>query len=319
MKNTEDSPSPAFKVAVLGAGAMGSLFGGWLAEGGSDVCLIDINQAHLDAVHRDGLRLTTDQGQRRIQLNVGRPGEDNGCPDVVLIFTKTMHTKAALTASLQLIKGGATLVSMQNGLGNLEILGEFAPQERIIVGMTTYPADLHGPGDVTSHGTGKVRFMSADGKRHAILQRLETALKAAGIDAAVDPRVMVSIWEKVAFNAALNSICAISGRTVGEVGASRDGRILVRKVVEEVASVARASGIDVDVAAIHQSTDHALNHHLHHKPSMLQDVLAGRATEVGSINGAVVAEAVRLGIKTPVTQTLLEMVRIVERQYSLPA
>lgn len=298
---------------------MGSLFGGWLAEGGSDVCLIDINQTHLDAVNRNGLRLTTDQGERRIRLNVARPGDDLGSPDVVLIFTKTMHTKAALSSSQQLTRGGVTLVSMQNGLGNMEILREFAPLERVVIGMTTYPADLHGPGDVVSHGSGKVRFMSADGTMHPILQRLEAALVAGGVDAAVDPRVIVSIWEKVAFNAALNSLCAITGRTVGEIGSSSDGRALVRKIIHEVAAVAHASGVDVDIAAIHRSTDHALDHHLHHKPSMLQDVLAGRATEIESINGAVVAEAERLGIKTPTTESLLRLVRILERAPSLKA
>jgi 2-dehydropantoate 2-reductase len=319
MSSPEINDSPALKVAVLGAGAMGSLFGGWLAEGGSDVCLVDINQAHLDAVARDGLRLVTDRGDRRIRLRVGRPGDDLGAPDVVLVFTKTMHTRAALAASQNLIMGGATLVSMQNGLGNLEILSEFAPAARIIVGMTTYPADFHGPGDVGSHGAGKVRFMSADGKRRPILQRLEAAFAAGGVDAAVDPRVMISIWEKVAFNAALNSICATTGRTVGEVGAGPEGRALVREVVGEVAAVAHAAGVEVDIAAIHDSIDHALDHHLDHKPSMLQDVLAGRATEVGSINGAVVAQAVRLGIQAPVTETLLRLVRIVERRRAMPA
>ena len=162
MTDTDTNPSNSLKVAVLGAGAMGSLFGGWLAEGGADVCLIDIHQAHLDAIRHDGLRLTTDQGERRIRLRVGRPGDDLGSPDVVLVFTKTLQTRSALVASRNLIESGATLVSMQNGLGNLEILSEFAPSERLIVGMTTYPADFHGPGDVGSHGAGKVRFMSAD-------------------------------------------------------------------------------------------------------------------------------------------------------------
>jgi 2-dehydropantoate 2-reductase len=155
--------------------------------------------------------------------------------------------------------------------------------------------------------------MSADGKRRPLLQRLQAAFAAVGVDAAVDPRVMISIWEKVAFNAAINGICAITGRTVGEVGASPEGRALVRDVVQEVAAVAHAAGIEVDIQAIHHSTEHALDHHRHHKPSMLQDVLAGRATEVGSINGAVVAEAARLGIQAPVTETLLKLVRIVER------
>ena len=186
--------------------------------------------------------------------------------------------------------------------------------ERVVIGMTTYPADFHGPGHVGSHGAGKVRFMSADGKPHPVLSRLEAALKGAGVDAAVDPKVMVSIWEKVAFNAALNSLCATTGRTVGEVGASEEGRMLVREVVRETAAVAQAAGIEVNTDSILQSTKHALGHHLQHRPSMLQDVLAGRPTEIAAINGAIVAEAKRLGLDAPVTDTLFKLVRIIERK-----
>lgn len=314
MSDLDTKALPPLRVAVLGAGAMGSLFGGWLAEGGADVCLIDVNEAHLQAIRLNGLRLTTDDGERRIRLRADRPGDDFGSRDVVLVFTKTMHTRSALEASRNLISGETTLVSLQNGLGNLEILSAFAPAERIVIGMTTYPADFHGPGDVGSHGAGKVRFMSADGERRPLLSRLEAALQAAGVDAAADPRVLVSIWEKVAFNAALNSICATTGLTVGEVGASEDGRTLVRDIVHETAAVARAGGIEVDLDAILHSTEHALAHHLQHKPSMLQDVLAGRPTEIGSINGAIVAEATRRGLTAPVTDTLLKLVRVIERR-----
>ena len=309
----QDANSPLrLKVAILGAGAMGSLFGGWLAEGGADVCLIDVNEAHLDAVNQVGLRLSTDGRDRRIRLRTGRPGEDCGRLDIVFVFTKTMHTRSALAASSHLLDGGATLVSLQNGLGNLEILSEFAPANRIVIGVTTYPADFHGPGHVSSHGGGKVKFMSADGGSPPKLLQLEAALKRAGVEAAVDPHVMVAIWEKVAFNAALNSICATTGRTVGEVGASEAGRTLVRAIVLETATVAKAGGITVDVDAILRSTEHALDHHLRHKPSMLQDVLARRPTEIASINGAIVAEAKRRGLETPVTDTLLKLVTIME-------
>ena len=132
---------------------------------------------------------------------------------------------------------------------------------------------------------------------------------------------MVSIWEKVAFNAALNSICATTRRTVGEVGASPEGRELVREIVEEVAAVARAGGIDVDVDAIHLSTDHALDHHLHHKPSMLQDELEGRATEVGSINMAEIEANARRKAsgkkEIPLSPIAIEVVRRIDALFAI--
>ena len=121
-----------------------------------------------------------------------------------------------------------------------------------------------------------------------------------------------AIWEKVAFNAALNSICAVSGCTVDQIGLTPDGRRLADEVVSEVLSVARRLGIDVDPDKCRTSVAGAIAQHKGHKPSMLQDVLAGRRTEIESINGAVVSAAGRLDMEVPTTETLLSLVRLVE-------
>lgn len=310
----EDMNDKPLRIAILGSGAMGSLFGGCLAEGGAEVTLFDVNEAHLDAIRREGLRLVTDQGDRRFRLPVGYPSKEMPAPDLLMVFTKTMHTRSALSAATHLIGPHTILLSLQNGLGNAEILEEFAPPARIMLGVTTYPADLHGPGHVSSHGDGEVRFMSADGQRHHALERLTAAFTAGGMTARMDPQVRVAIWQKVAFNAALNSICATTGATVGDVGACPEGRALVRTVVDEVVSVALAKGVTADADAVHRATEHAMDTHLTHRPSMLQDVLAGRPTEIASINGAVVQEAEQQGVSVPATLALLHLVRIIERR-----
>lgn len=301
------------KISIVGAGAMGSLFGGLLAESGNEVTLIDVNDAHIDAVRTQGLRLATDGGDRQVTaLKAVRPEDAVGFPDLLLVFTKTLHTSAALSGVRHLIGPGVHVLSLQNGLGNVEKIAELVPLERVLIGVTTWPADMVGPGHVHSHGQGVVRLMAADGVERRFVSQVAEVLTKARLDCTSDGTVWAAIWEKVAFNAALNSICAVSGCTVDELGRLPDGSRLANEVVTEVLSVALRLGIDVDTAKCRGNVASAIDHHRGHKPSMLQDVLAGRRTEVESINGAVVALAGPLNIKLPVTETLLSLVRLAE-------
>jgi len=301
------------KISIVGAGAMGSLFGGLLAESGNEVTLIDVNDAHIGAVRTEGLRLATVGGDRQVTtLKAVRPEDAVGFPDLLLVFTKTLHTSAALSGVRHLIGPGVHVLSLQNGLGNVEKIAGFVPPERVLIGVTTWPADMVGPGHVHSHGKGVVRLMAADGIDRPFVSQVAEALTKAGLDCTSDSTVWAAIWEKVAFNAALNSICAVSGCTVDELGKVPDGSRLANDVVTEVLSVALRLGIDVDPAKCWGNVASAIAQHKGHKPSMLQDVLAGRRTEVESINGAVVALAGPLNIRLPATETLLALVRLAE-------
>jgi len=301
------------KITIVGAGAMGSLFGGLLAESGNEVTLIDLNDAHIGAIRAHGLRLATDGGDRQVAaLKALRPEEAVDIPDLLMVFTKTLHTSAALSGVRHLIGPDVHVLSLQNGLGNVEKIAGFVPPERVLIGVTTWPADMVGPGHVHSHGKGVVRLMAADGIERPFVSQVAEVLTMAGLDCSSDGTVWAAIWEKVAFNAALNSICAVSGCTVDELGKVPDGSRLANDVVAEVLTVALRMDINVDPARCRANVASAIAQHKGHKPSMLQDVLAGRRTEVEGINGAVVALAGRLNIKLPVTQTLLSLVRLVE-------
>ncbi|MBB4866631.1 2-dehydropantoate 2-reductase [Pseudomonas nitritireducens] len=300
-------------ISVLGAGAMGSLFGARLAESGQRVTLLDVNEAHLAQVREHGLRLATDDGDRCVRnLLACRPEQARGHPDLLLVFTKTLHTEPALESVAQHIASHTRVLSLQNGLGNAEALCRHVTAERVLIGMTTWPADFLGPGYVASHGTGAVRLYSSDGVERPACDEVAAVLQAAGLNCRSDPAVWSSIWEKVAFNAALNSLCAITGCTVGQLTAVPQGPELARAVVSEVIAVARAEGVEADVEHCLAGVAQAMAQHLTHKPSMLQDVLAGRPTEIGSINGEVVTRARRAGLTVPCTETLLGLLRLVE-------
>ncbi|VWC48857.1 2-dehydropantoate 2-reductase [Burkholderia lata] len=309
------------RIAILGAGAMGSLFGGLLAESGEAVTLIDVNDAHLDAIRRDGLRIDDDRGERRIRtLQAVRPeavqADAAASPDtpfdLLIVFTKSLHTRHALDGVRALLSPYTYVLTLQNGLGNVETLNAFVPIERILVGVTTWPADLAGPGHVHSHGAGVIRMMTADGAERTFAAAVADALSRAGLACTLDADVWAAIWEKVAFNAALNTLCAVTRCTVDQLGEHHDGLRLAQTIAAETAAVARAKGIAVDGERIARNVEHAIREHRGHRPSMLQDVLAGRRTEIDAISGKVVAAAREAGVAVPHAETLLALVRLID-------
>ncbi|MEO8137393.1 MAG: 2-dehydropantoate 2-reductase, partial [Betaproteobacteria bacterium] len=247
-----------------------------------------------------------------IAIAAQRPGEATAIPELLIVFTKAMHTNAALSGVRHLLGQETHVLSLQNGLGNIAALSSHVPLSRVLIGVTTVPADVVAPGHVHSHGAGGVRLMSADGVLRPFVGRVAAALNAAGLPTEVDPGVMTAVWEKVAFSAALNSVCAVTGCTVGQVAAMPAGLALAQAIAGDVDAVARATGIAANAGDVAAAVDGALDRHGSHKPSMLQDILAGRRTEIEAINGAVIAAAQKSGIRAPHTATLLALVRLVE-------
>jgi 2-dehydropantoate 2-reductase len=296
-------------IAVLGAGAMGSFFGAKLSLAGFPVRFIDVNAAHIEAVRRDGLRLDTEAGHWTVEAPIGSAASFPDPVDVMIVFTKGPHTIEALNSARHLIGPHTAVVTLQNGLGAGERVAQVVPNEQVLFGVTNWPADLKGSGHVSSHGEGEVRLWSLDDQRGPRLEAVDHMLSKAGLNSQIDPTVLQAVWAKVAFNAAMNSIAAVTGFTVGEMADDPDVHALALAVAREVVSVAHARGAPVAEARVIDMVEHAFAEHRSHKPSMLQDILAGRSTEIDSINGAVVEEAAKAGVTAPVVQTLLRLVR----------
>ncbi|WP_271605174.1 ketopantoate reductase family protein [Bradyrhizobium sp. CCBAU 11434] len=311
-RRMSDRQLPRPRIAILGSGAMGSLFGGCLFEGGSDVTLIDLNASHVEAIRREGLVLSTDSGERSIRVPAFFPHEVATTFDLIIVFTKTMHTTAALSAVRSCIGPKTILLSLQNGLDNKFLLTAFARPQNVLIGITTNPADLVAPGHVESHGAGIARLAATAEPATPILKLLPDLLARGGLNATVDPRVETAIWEKVAFNAALNTLCALTRSSVGQIGADEATRSLAFAIAAEVCNTAIACGFAVNRSHVEQTLASAMQHHTHHKPSMLQDVLAGRTTEIEAICGAVVRHAKERGLSTPMTETVLALIRHID-------
>lgn len=300
------------KIAVIGAGAMGSLFGGRLARAGHEVRLVDVNQAHIAAINSRGLRLDDDDGTHIVAaIEAGKADTFHGTADLLLVFTKGQHTQEALRSAAHLAGPATWALTLQNGLGTGERVAAALPETPVAIGMTDVPADLKGPGHVSSHGQGHVRFWSLTGRPDDAIARIEAALGKAGFAVHADPDVATAIWEKVIFNTVMNPVAALTRQSVGGMAGHPDGRPLAAAILNEAFAVARACGVPVDEARVRGIIDRAYREHGPHQPSMLQDVLAGRTTEIDSIAGQLAEKGAAHGVATPVLETLTRLVRMI--------
>jgi len=300
------------KVLILGAGAMGCLYGAAFHRAGCEVQFVDVNRPHIDAINANGLELETRAGTEHLPIPARLPDEVDAPVDLVVVFTKTFHTDAALAGIKAAIGPDTWLLSLQNGLGNDKRLAAHASPDRILIGSSSLPSDLVGPGKVRSHGEGGSKLYPAFGADPAFAEQVCELLTKGGLPAALEPDIHGAIWSKAIFNATMNPLCALTRRTPGFLGAHEESRALIHALVEEGVAVANASGVAIPAKPIHDLTQVSVTDHANHEASMLQDVKAGRRTEVDAINGAIVEAARAVGIAAPLTETLWRLVKLEE-------
>lgn len=307
------------KIMVVGAGAMGSLFGGRLSLAGHEVLLVDVWQAHVAAINADGL-IIEDQKERRVaRLSAALPSEALPTPDLVIVFTKAYQTEAALGAVQGCLSADTYVLTLQNGLGHVALIERYVERARIIEGITTYPGDIVGPGHIRTQGEGYVKMMAVDGRCNSALEAIGEAFNQAGLKCTITADTVPAIWEKLAFNAALNSMCALLRHPVGVIADAPEGRELALQIVDEIVGVAAGKKIAVDRERIVATLEMAFDQHRDHLPSMLQDVLQRRRTEIDFINGGAIREGRALGLTLPANQTVYRLVKTLERTWPAAA
>ena len=304
------------KVAIVGAGAMGSLFGALLAEGGHEVWLCDIWQEHIKALKQNGLKIEHVGEIRNVNLNASSDPRQIGESELVLIFVKSTQTKSAAESAALLAGRNGWVMTLQNGMGNAETIAEHIPSNRILAGTTAHGATMLEAGSIRHAGAGPTTLgMWAGGEREfRIARQIADQFTRAGIEATAVEAVRPVIWDKLLVNVGINAITALTGIKNGQILDLELTRELSRAAVEEAASVAQAQGIEIrkDPAAhvFQVAAATAAN-----RSSMGQDIDHRRPTEIKAINGFVVREAESMGIAAPVNRALTALVETIQAHY----
>ncbi len=304
-------------IAVIGAGAMGGLFGGLLAEGGLDVTLIDVWQEHVERINRVGLKIAGYGGDRHIPIRATTDPSALEAVDVVFVQCKAPYTKDAVGQALNLLRKDTVAISFQNGLGNEENIGEVIGMERVLGGVTAQGAAIEGPGVVRNFGDLPTYIGEMSGELSERAQRIAAALSGAGLRTTATSNIRHDIWKKLLANIAISPTSAIANLTIKEVFAIPELKETAFGALDEAALVARAEGVDLNVAETREVIDQIAGPGGtgDNKSSLCVDILNRRPSEIDVINGAVVALGQKHAIPIPINRTLVAAVKGLESHY----
>ncbi|GAB3066679.1 ketopantoate reductase family protein [Virgibacillus ainsalahensis] len=305
------------KIVVIGSGAMGMLFGGKLALHGYDTTMVDVVPAVIEKINNLGLYLEADDGDHLIPIKAAFAENIKEDVDLVILFTKTVYSRSALESAKKFLGRDTYVLTLQNGLGNIELINEYVPNDHIIVGVTNHPSDIKRIGHISSHGSGYTKIMSANGKENKMLSIINDAFQDAGLNSQIVPDIMVSIWEKVAFNAAINSTTAVCRITCGEIAVTEQGKHLVYTIAKEAVAVANAHGVAASEETVINNLTTIFRIHKNHFTSMSTDIVNKRKTENEFINGGIVKKAREVNVEVPYTEALYDLISTIENTYDM--
>ena len=303
------------KIAIIGAGAMGSLFGALLSKSRADIWLVDVWAEHVQAINTKGLRIEWQGDIRTLPVRATTNPADIGAADLILIFVKSTQTLAAAKTAATLAHETTLVLTLQNGMGNADTLAGVMDPARIIAGTTAHGATLLGPGHIRHAGRGATTIGMWDSTDNTRTKTIVDLFTMAGIEIEARSDIRKIIWEKLLVNVGINAITALTHIQNGQILDLDVTRNLCRNAVEEAAAVAVALNISLrqDIVEHVFSIAAATGGN---RSSMGQDVDHQLLTEISAINGAVVSEASKVGIPVPVNQTLTALVETLQAHYS---
>lgn len=302
------------KTVIMGAGAMGSLFGGLLAISGEEVWLVDIREDHIQALVSTGLTIEEGRKKQMIPVHATTEVASSGKADLVLFFVKAYHTEKAVSDALVLQKEDTVFLTLQNGLANEEAICKRVDPKKVILGVTNHGATFLGPGRIRHAGWGKTYIGELDGKVTDRVTQIAQLFTKAEIETEASSNIQSLVWNKLFINAGINAVAALTGLKNGHLLDYPETLRLMEALVSEAVAVARKKGIPIEgnpiekVKAVAEATRE-------NRCSMGQDFDNRRKTEIDAINGAVVREAERLGIAVPYNQMITDLIKVMEKGF----
>ena len=295
------------RVAIIGVGAMGCLFGARLAPF-AQVKLLGTWRAGVDAICEHGIIVDSATGTQRVRVIATTQVDAIGECDLAIIARKAWQTQGAAVQAARLLAPDGLALSMQNGLGNIEQIAQIVGAHRAALGVTTQGSALVAPGHIRYAGGGPTHI-GATAETRARLQNVVVLFEQAGFETHLADDVQGLLWGKLAVNCGINALTAILRLPNGELLARADAEELMIRASQECAKVARAQGIALPYADAGARVREVAQATAINQSSMLQDVARDAPTEIEAINGAVAREGARLGVPTPTNEMLWRLVR----------
>jgi len=323
-------PKNYLKIGFIGAGSIGSLFGGYLGTIGSEDYSIEIIffglKEHIDEIKRNGLKIHKEQKVTIVKnirayenletFNLVLEKNKNYQFDFMFLTTKTYDTGTALEQYKNLIDLSKRIVILQNGIGNEEVVKSYCPTEKIIRIVTSHGALLKEPGHVYHTGEGFIKVgLAFSNKVPSDLILFRDLLNWSGLEAEIVEDIIQSSWEKIFVNIGINALGALTRLHNGGLLENEGLKHMMKGAVEEALKIARLKGIKLPDKDYLKLTYSVAEKTYNNQNSMLQDVLKGQVTEIDSINGKIVKYAEELGISVPINELLTNLIKGLEKSY----
>ncbi len=296
------------KIYVIGSGAMGSLFAASLAHKGEDVTLVARNEEVAERINRDGLKITGLGGEYVAAVKVLLKVDSSMNADAVFVCVKAYDTAEAMRQHIELVKNADSVISLQNGIGNVEEIAAQAGDDKVLAGSTTMGAFVAGVGIVHHAGVGDTIIGRPKGGPSPKAEKIAAVMSAANLPTVVSENIKETLWNKLCVNVGINAACALLRIRNGRLIQHDSAKSVMMAAVEEALQVAEREGVRIDADEMKGRVMQVARKTSDNKSSMLTDILHGRRTEIDYINGAVARIGKRHGVETPVNETLTNLI-----------
>jgi 2-dehydropantoate 2-reductase len=298
------------KIAIIGCGAMGSVYAALLADSGNDVWAIDTWEEHILAIKSNGLRVEGASGDRTVSMNATTNASDAGECDLIIVATKASGVAGAAVAAKSIAGPNSIILTIQNGLGAAERIAESIDTNQVMIGVVGgFGASMKAPGHAHHNGMQLVRIGEMIGGVSDRLEKVVSAWDKAGFTAKGYPDIHQMIWEKFICNVTYSGPCALMNATIGQVQANSDSWSVALSCAREADAVARAKKINLGFDDVESYVRDFGANMPEARPSMLLDHMAQRPSEIDGINGAVPVEAEKIGMSAPINALVSGLIR----------
>ena len=303
------------KIAIIGAGAMGCLYGAKLsAVPENEVYLIDVWKEHIDAINENGL--TMEENGAFLSFNHLKAVIDPaiaGICDLAIVFVKSTLTSISVKENKGVFGPNTIALTLQNGLGNIDLIRAEIGENNVIAGTTAHGATMLGPGKMRHAGKGMTIIGELDGQHTARIGEIAEIFEAAGIETTLSDNVLGLVWDKLMVNVGINALTGITKMYNGELLRHPEIEQILEAAVTEAYTVACAKGIRLSTSDPVGHTKEICRLTSVNKSSMLQDILNHKLTEIDMINGAIVREGASVGVAAPVNLVLTNLIKFIQK------